>query len=377
MSGPGGTRSTSWKASVAIGEGLRNWRSGRWLTLLATVFIVAAVAVPAASDGQAISRLIDDEREWAAAGGRIFVVMNDQAGGIDRAGCESVSRTDGIAASASLTRLTVRAGVPNAPDANLPLVAVSEGIGPLLGLASAMSGAILPPELAKGIGIQEGGSLRLTAAVDPQDPGGASLVPDGPVTVAAVADTSVLGEDFAYAVLLPTSASGSGGVCFVEARPGYVESVRTALPTMLSTAGQDAVVADRLIGGEYTRDFSAEYATRGLKQSPWVVGAAISLLWLLLVWVRRGRDGLYATLGADRSTRTIIRIAEGVALIGTSVLAGVVALSGAIALTAAHPSLVVNDMVRHVVIVVSVALLGVLVSSLLPLRSPLAALKDR
>lgn len=377
MSAPRGTRSARWKVAVATGEGLRNWRNGRWLTILATVFIVAAVAVPAIVDGLSISRLVDDERAWEAAGGRMLVVTNDTTGGIDRAACESAARVDGIAASASLTRLTVRAGVPNAPDAKLPLAAVSEGIGPLLGLKPSAGGAILPHDIADRIGIQVGGSVRLTAEVDPKDPGGASLLPDGPITVGAVADTSVLGADYAYAVLLPTSASGLAAMCIVEAQPGEVASVRAVLPTLLSTAGQDSVVADRLIGGEYARDFSAEYATRGLKQSPWLVGAAISLLWLLLVWMRRGRDGLYATLGADRPTRTIIRMTEGLTLIGTSALMGVVALSAVLALATAHPGAVVHDMIRHLTIVTSVAVLGVLVSTLLPLRSPLAALKDR
>ncbi|MGV8979103.1 MAG: hypothetical protein ACOH17_13770 [Cellulomonas sp.] len=370
-------RPPRWKVAVAIGEGLRNWRNGRWLTILATVFIIAALALPALADGLGISRLVEDERAWEQAGGRMLVVTNDTAGGIDRAACEAAGRVDGVVASASLTRLPVRAGVPNAPDAKLPLVAVSEGIGPLLGLEPSAGGAILPLEIADGIGIHEGSSIRLTADVDPKAPSLATLLPDGLITVGAVADTSVLGEDYAYAVLLPTSASGLAAMCVVRVAPGYLESMRTSLPAMLSVAGHDSIVADRLIRGAYARDFSDGYATRGLKQSPWLVGAAISLLWLLLVWMRRARDGLYATLGADRSTRTIVRATEGLALIGASVLIGVVVVSGVLVLTATHPGAVVHDMIRHLTIATSVAVLGVLVSTLLPLRSPLAALKDR
>jgi len=374
---PSPTRPPRWKTAVAIDEGLRNWRKGRWLTFLATVFIVTALALPAVADGLGISRLVEDERTWERAGGRMLVVTNDTAGGVDRAVCESAARIRGVVASASLTRLPVRAGVPNAPNANLPLVAVGEGIGPLLGLAPSAGGAIVPHDIADGIGVQEGSSVRLATETSRENPALAALLPDGPITVGAVADTSVLGKDVASALLLPTSASGLAGMCVVRVEPGYLEPVRTSLPAMLSGAGHDAIVADRLVGGEYARDFSGEYATRGLKQSPWLVGAAVSLLWLLLVWMRRGRDGLYATLGADRSTRTIIRATEGLALIGTSALLAAVVMSCVLALTATHPSAVVDDMVRHFTLATSVAVIGVLVSTLLPLRSPLAALKDR
>lgn len=365
-----------WRVAVAIDEGLRNWRSGRWLTVLASAFVVAALTVPAAVDGHGISRMIEDEQAWEQAGGRMLVVSNEAAGGVDRAACESVSRLDGVMASASVTRLTARAGVPNAPEAQLPLVAVTEGIGPLLRLEPSGGGVLVPRDLADGIGVREGSSLTLFLD-DSHDPSLTGLLPEGPVTVGAVTDTSVLGQDLSSAVLLPSSASGRAGSCVVRAGPGYLEAVRAGLPAMLGLPGEDAIVADRLVGGEYARDFSVEYATRGLKQSPWLVGASISLLWLLLVWMRRSRDGLYATLGADATTRAIIRAAEGLALVGTSALLAATVTSATLALTAHHADALVGDVVRHFTIAISLALLGVLVSVLLPLRSPLAVLKDR
>ncbi len=365
-----------WRLSVAVGEGLRNWQHGRWLTVLASVFTAAAFAAPTIVDATGIDRLVQDELAWARAGGRVLVLTNEEGGGIDRAACESSVRIEGISAAAALTRLPQRAGAVNAPQANLPLVAAGEGLGPLLGLAPA-PGVILPPDVAEGLGVAAGDDLHLTALTDASAPTAALPVLDGPLTVSAVADTAVLGEQYAYAVLLPTSASGTASTCMVRVRAGYLDAARDALPALLGQDGQDAVVADRLIGGTYARDFSAEYAERGLKQAPWLSGAAVSLLWLLLVWIRRGRDGLYATLGADRATRTVVRIAEGLTLVLTSACAAAVVVAGMTAALTTSPAAVVGDVVRHLTIATAVAVLGVLASALVPLRSPLAALKDR
>lgn len=228
-----------------------------------------------------------------------------------------------------------------------------------------------------GLGVRAGDDVRLTASTDQIAPAAALPVPDDPLPVVAVTDTSVLGEQYAFAVLLPTSASGKASTCMVRVEAGYLDAARDALPALLGDAGQDAVVADRLIGGAYARDFSAEYAERGLRQAPWLSGAAVSLLRLLLVWVRRGRDGLYATLGADRAARTIIRITEGMALTITSALVATGVVAAMLAAMTTSPASVIGDVTRHLTIAVAVSLLGVLSSALTPLRSPLAALKDR
>lgn len=369
------TRPT-WKLSVAIGEGLRNWRHGRWMTVLATVFIATAIAAPTIVDALGIDRLIKDEREWEQAGGRMLVLNNEEAGGIDRAACESTARLDGISAAASLTRLTQRAGTANAPDADVPLAAAGEGIGPLLGLPS-LSGVILPPQIAERLGVQAGDNIQLTTSIDPTEPTADLAVPDGPLLVAAVIDTTVLGEEYSSAVLLPSSASGKASTCMVRAEAGYLDAARDTLPATLGDSGQDAIATDRLIGGAYARDFSAEYAHRGLAQAPWLSGATISLLWLLLVWTRRGRDGLYATLGADRATRMVIRTTEGLALVLTSALTAAAAITVTLAVATSTPGPLLNDVVRHLTIATVASTLGILASTFIPLRSPLAALKDR
>jgi hypothetical protein len=362
--------------SVAVGEGVRNWRHGRWLTILATAFTATALAAPTIADALGVDRLIQDERAWEQAGGRMLVLSNDEADGIDRSACESAARTEGIRAAASLTRLPQRAGTANAPDADLPLAAVGEGIGPLLGLPPS-TGVILPPSIADGLGVRAGDEVRLIGAIDPSSPLASLPVPDGPLEVSAVTDTSVLGEQYASAVLLPTAASGTASACMVRVDAGYLDAARDALPSALGDDGRDAVIADRLIGGTYARDFSAEYAGRGLEQAPWLSGATVTMLWLLLVWIRRGRDGLYAILGADRATRTIIRMTEGVTLVLVSATAASAVVAGTLAAASASPDALVADVTRHLTIATAVSLMGVVASALIPLRSPLATLKDR
>ncbi len=380
----GGAREQSgsrWRVSVAVGEGLRNWRHGRWLTWAATILITAAFAVPAIVDGVGVSRLVAAERAWEAAGGRVLVATNDNAGGVPRAACEAASRIDGIAASASLTRLTARAGLVNAPDADLPVVAAGAGVSGLLGAHG--GGAILPPDIADTLRVTAGNAIWVsgttTRAADgpPILTDAAADIPTGRVTVGVVTDTTLLGERYAYALLLPATATGLAEACFVRAEPGHLDAARDALPTLLASGGQDAVVADRLISGDYVRDYATEYRQRGLKDAPWAVGAATALLWLLLVWVRRSRDGLYTTLGADGPTRAVIRTTEGLALVGSSTLAAGTVAFGVLTIAGADLTAVAGGTGRHLAIATTVAIIGVVASAGLPFGTPLAALKDR
>ena len=130
--------------------------------------------------------------------------------------------------------------------------------------------------------------------------------------------------------------------------PGHLDAARRAIPTLLSTGGQDAVVADRLISGAYVRDFAAEYHQCGLKDAPWAVGAGVTLLWLLLIWVRRGRDGLYTTLGADGPTKAVIRTTEGLALMGSSAFAATAVAFGVLTVVGADLAAIAGGAGRRV-----------------------------
>lgn len=368
-------RRAGWRLTVAAGEGFRNWRSGRWLTAIATTFVIGVLSIPTVIDGVWIDRLLADERAWVSAGGRTLVVTNDEGGGIPRVDCESLTHIEGVRASASLTRMPERTGTVSAPDANIPLVAAGEGIWGLLGVAP-VDGVIVPVDIAQDLRLQAGSPLVLTPT-SAGGPAGSGSPAREASSVGAVVDTSVLGEQFEYALLLPTSATGNASTCMISYAPGYETSIRQVIPTLLGDGTHDAVLADRLVSGTYGRDFSAEYERRGLRLASWFGGGAISLLWLLIVWIRRGRDGLYATLGADFAARAVIRGSEGVVLIGTSALAAVVVVGLITPLALQAPSALVADLLRHLAITSGVAIIGVCASVFLPLRSPLASLKDR
>lgn len=380
--------SRGWRAGVAVGEGVLNFVHGRWLSWVTAALVAAGLSIPALIDALWVSDLVTAEREWVAAGGRVLVVTNEAAGGVPRAACEATARIDGVEAAAALTRLSARAGLANAPEAGLVVVAAGEGISALLG-TEPVSGALIPPGLADDLGVETGDHLWVTRvpAATPNGPaaatGGAGAagtdgpLPVGPIAIGAVADASVLGESYESAVFLPVAAEGRAEACVVRAAPGYVEPLRDALPTILTSDGSDAIVADRLIGGAYARNFAAEYAVRGLRDAPWGVGGGIAALWLLVTWVRRGRDSLYATLGADWAARAVMRASEGLALLATAAALACLVTIGSLALVGADLPAVLPGVAMCGVTAIGIAVVGILACAVAPLGGALAALKDR
>src|SRR5690606_2899440 len=73
---------------------------------------------------------------------------------------------------------------------------------------------------------------------------------------------------------------------------------RAALGAVLSGDGQDAVVSDRLITGEFAVDHAAAYVDRASRFGAVGAGALVGLVWSLVRWMRRSHDALYTTLGA-------------------------------------------------------------------------------
>lgn len=383
-------RAPGWALSSAAGEGVRAWRHGRWLTWIFGLLLVVLFGVPSVVDAVQVDRLVKDERAWVTAGGRVFVVTNDQEGGVSRAACEGLVRIPGIDAAASLTRLADRTGLAQAPDANLPVVAAGEGIAHLVGTGPLGGGVLLPSVVATALHLHAGAHLKFVPSANTSGNGTLGTVnrplvvgatdrgvPTEPVDVAAVADLSLLGDEFASAVVVPTSATGLAATCYVRVRAGYAESSRKALPALLATNGVGAVVGERLFGGSFARDYSSEYRDRPLRSAPWVAGGIAAVLWLLVRWIRRGQDGLYATLGADWSTRAVLRGVEWLCVVATSqVVAGVGVVAALLVLDVDIHAL--SDLViRFAIASAATATVGALAGTLVPLRSPLAALKDR
>lgn len=378
-------RRGGWGLRVAIDEGLRSWRAGRWLLGILSVLLVSGFTVPAVADTLQVSRMVVDERAWEAAGGRLLVATNEGLG-VPRLACERLADVAGVEASASLTRLARPASLVTAPGAAIPVVAVSEGADGLLGLDPIGSGVVLASGVGQTLRLEAGDAIALSSAEDragsvdqgpTRETDGSRELPAGVLTVAAVADLSLLGEQRSGGMLLTVPVQGAADTCFVRLAPGYVEAARQALPALLQTNGTPAVVADRLLGGEFARDYAAEYVGRGLRSAPWAIGFAAALLWLLVRWVRRGQEGLLATLGARWPTRTTMRLVEWSALIGTVAVVSVVLSTAALLLLGVEAGITLPHVLRFVLVATLSSTAGAALVALVPLQPALAGLKDR
>lgn len=383
--GSGSSPRRGWGLRVVIDEGLRSWRAGRWLMGILSVLLVLGFTVPAVADTLQVSRMAADERAWEAAGGRLLVATNERSG-VPRLACERLADVAGVEASASLTRLARPASLVTAPGAAIPVVAVSEGAAELLGLDPIGSGVVLASEVAETLRLRAGDTIALAAAENqadsvsqrpPRAVDGSPELPAGVLTVASVADLSLLGEQRSGGMLMAVPAQGAADACFVRLAPGHVEAARQALPALLQTDGTPAVVADRLVGGAFARDYAAEYHARGLRSAPWAIGLAAALLWLLVRWVRRGQEGLLATLGARWPARTTMRLVEWSATIGTVAVVSVLLSTAALLILGVEPGVALPHVLRFVLIATLSSTAGAALVALVPLQPALAVLKDR
>lgn len=373
----------TWRLRDAAGEGVRTWAHGRWTSVALTVLVAAAVAAPAVMDVLSIQRVVDAEARWIAQGGRTVVITSNQDG-IDADSCSALGGASGVAAAVPVTRLAEAVALSTAPDASIPLVVAGEGLADLLGV-ELNDGAVLAPAIAAQLGVGPGDHLLLRPAhatgvvehgAGPPVSANVDQLTTGTVTIAAVADLTLLGESNATGIVLP-AGSGVAASCFVTLDPGADIAGRESLAAALTRGSTTPVVADRLTSGEFVRSFSAEHSERDLRAVPWAAGAVVGSVWLMIRWLRRGQDGLYATLGADWSIRAVIRLSEWAALTAVStVLAGTVIMAflvpADVSAVVAVP-FVLRSSLMTLATASSLAALGTLV----PLRSPLSSLKDR
>ncbi len=241
-----------------------------------------------------------------------------------------------------------------------PRVRADIGVGPVM--------TLLPPEV-----ISSGSDEQAAATGEASDPS-----PVGTVSVSDEVPTGILGDEYAYVVLVPRPSSGEVDRCYVRAAPGSVDPVRSSLPAVLAVVGdRPVVVSERLVGGQFSRDYSREYENRTTQTLPYLGGVAAALAWLIVSWFRRGEDGLYKTLGATSTDRLAMRGAEWLAILALGALtawSGVLLALAAtdhvteVALRAAASGLAVAAASS---IVVSTAWLAI------PRRDTLADLKDR
>lgn len=362
--------SRDWAPRVAVREGIRQATCGRWITTGILLFSVWASALLASADAAAVAKLVAGERDWIAAGGWAVAAENPAREGVPMPACER-PRASSVVRSASALREHQPVGFTAAPEALVPAAEVTEGIWSLLHLPPRHEPSlILPRDQADKLGVGTGATLQVAAGPEAAD------VPGGPLRV-VVADTSLLGESFSGTALVPVRESGLAEHCFIDLHRPVDDTLGAALGASLLTQGVPAVVSPLLISGDFTRDYSSDYAARPMRQGYLVVGAFLGILWGLVLWIRRGQDALYLTLGATRSTKALIRFSEWITIM---VLAAPWALALAVVLGVARgagPALAVTTAVTHVgaTLLLATAIVGGF--ALFKPPSLLAALKDR
>mgnify|MGYP000950593060 FL=1 len=365
-------------ARFALSEGWRNAWSGRGASISMILVIAATFAAISISDALVVGQLVADEAGWVAAGGRVLVAANED--GIEAADCERLNRVTGVIGAVALSRMPYRIGLSAAPEANLGLVGASAGLSRFLTAPVGQDAVVVSPELAASYGLADGGWTALlprSAAGDPSHSEPAPLPHEGVHPLRVIA-APMLGDEYQGAVLVPMPTSANTFTCYVATEPGALDAVRAAIPAMLPGRGaRPTTVADRLLGGAFAHDYPAEYLSRTTRWAPIAGGVLAGLVWVLLRWVRRAQDSLYATLGFRAWHRAATQGVEWVALLAAGVL--VAGDAATITLVAGHHwdrSTAVH-VLRAVSMAAATATVVAMLATLLPLRSPLAALKDR
>ncbi|HLU45391.1 MAG TPA: hypothetical protein VKZ67_10290 [Natronosporangium sp.] len=365
--------SAPWRVAVAAGEGVRSALAGRWLSAVLVLLVCWATALPGAVDAATVADLVAEEQRFLAAGGNVLVASNRE-GGVPALACDRLAEADGVMAAAALTHQGEPATLSAAPGGDVTVFAASATIWRVLGVAdSPARDAILPQSIADRLGVRDGDWLHFTRSPGTRG----EWVPPRPVRV-TVADMSILGDQYT-GVLLPAviGPEAVADACVVVAAPAQLPALRDSLPAALPASTGQVVVQDRLFTGEFTADYSLAYQERSLQWAWVATGALLGLVWLLVRWVRRADDALYATMGADAGTRLVLRGTEWLLLAGLGGVWGV-AVGTVVALGLDAPFLTALPYVaRQVGAALLLATGIVLLGQARRPRSLLADLKDR
>lgn len=370
--------------SFALGEGWRNACTSRALGVLVIVLSACVLAGIALADALAVSSLVANEKAWTAAGGHVLVVSNET--GISGYDCERLNQAEGVSGAVGIAITYERAALSSAPDSNLAVRGATAGLSRVLTAQVPLDAVVIDHATATDFGLTDGQRLGLTLTVVDEgatEPGAPIVVksgerraPDGTRPV-AVTDLRILGEQHSSGVIWPIAASGSVDECLIWAEPGAKEMLMSALPGLLPGSGDKPTVVDnRLITGQFTRDYHAEYLMRSWRWVPLAGGAGLGLIWLLIRWVRRSEDGLYQSLGAARPQRALLRLVEWTLYCLAGAALGY--LAAGITMALLHPGASMQPhLLRSIALGFAAAVAAGAVAGLLPARNPLDALKDR
>lgn len=370
-------RSGPWPWRIAAREGFAAARTGRWASALTVVAVAWTVAVVGAAGAVEVSRLVDGEQAWIASGGFVLTASGlsneDQSTNpVPAAVCDRLAGLDGVGAAFAALRSPQSATLGTAPGGAVSLVLVTPGATAFFDVTDDADGvALITGPLAERTGVTSGEPTRILTGSGRSDSG---LRSD--LLRARVVDPTMLGEEFAGALLVPSSDVTEADDCYVRTDATHVDAVRDLMVGTLGWDGAPPVVTDRLRTDEFTIDYSDAYQGRTLRGA-WVAGAGmLTLLWSALTWSRRSRVAIYATFGMRADSRLVLAVAEWSTLASPGVAWGwAIGIVGALSL-GAHPAVALAQVTAQGLLVVLAATVGVIVLGVAPAGSLLSHLKD-
>lgn len=380
---------SGWRWADSVSEGWATLWRGRWSTALMLVFVTGSFVASGALDVHEVASAALREKAWVEAGGRILVVTNDEADGVSARVCDALNSVDGVAAAGAISQTRTRVATSVMPGGATREYVATPGLVGLLGSNVPADALIMASaHTAMMLGVPGGGEAWLTestvsqGAVDASETSRAARVPEGVHAIVDVGDaTDRLGEEYGSGLIVQTSAEGTFDRCFVEAEPGSTGSLTRTLPGMfIDPLGRGAViVAPRLPSTQFTVSFSDEFQRRATAWLPWFFGGFLGLLALVHRWFRRADHGLYALMGAGAVERVLMATAStfGTLAVGVGVGALGIALAGFFDPAHPSPKVIWTFGARAVGMVAVMNAVATLLIALIPVRSPLADLRDR
>lgn len=362
-----------WRLRASLAEGLANLRDGALLSALLVAFATLTIGGAVLVDVVAVGRVVAAERSYLERGGDLLVAQTAR-GAVDAARCDALGRATGVRAAAAVTVRPAAVGLVGRPDSQQTVVTATSGVLDLLDVPDLPAdGVVVSSAVAERWQWSVGTHVQLDP-VRSAELGAPSTV----LTVAAVRDLGILSEGASTGILLIQPPAGGAERCFVRIEAQYRADVRATVPAALGETGDNGVnVSDRLPAGALSEDPSAAFHGRVTRGSGAAAGLLLGLVWAVVLWTRRSRAALYASIGLPYSGGVLVRWTEGAGVVVLGGLWGVTLAIGVAAVRVDVPlDVAVGVAVRGGCLATAVALTVTVLAGLWR-PSTLAALKDR
>lgn len=304
------------RVRVCVEEGTRNAseggaRSAAWLLLL-----LAALVLPAVSDGQALQALRHAElAQWQAGASTLLL---ESESGIDGPSCDRLQRQPPVMAAGGVQRTDRTITLRSRPGSPLAVVEATWGAVRVSGLTGGTTETAAPvtdhvlvsPETMASLGLREK-DRHVTAT-----PSGQRL------TLHASADLSLAGSaNTGVVTVVPVDRVFDA--CLVQARPaGLSDARQIALATLLAGRAGERVESVTVTAPD-RRDLLGEHRGRPTRWAWLATGTAVAAVWMLIEAARRPERGLYLAVGLRRSDLGVVRMSELFIHVATALAAGI------------------------------------------------------